>query len=429
MLTIFLKIILLKKKFNFWGYFWISFPLKNKNCKFLKILNFYKKNQKFFLNFFVSKKNFLNSFFHGLGERRKNIGILVFDCLKVTENLFFYLKEFNIYNIGFINFFKKNKNIYSSLSYSFFFKKKRNFFFFTIPPLHEKDSLWNDIFHFLFIEKKNLRNSILYFNFFCFLNIVEESLWILDSQYNKFLQRRIHGGKISMPPSFLMEFFGPKFYDNIWIISKNNNPKRKLKILKESELRKLSLNIQFSYNSKNFIFHNSMNKSDWLGAICKLPETFVSYAEYNKVCLDRTTKNHLRKVFRDQKRFMEINTIHSYEIDEFPEKNSEIKIKIFFELKNLKNYFPFNIFSLLPSGKQERAKILEDLDFPFPIEILKYFPGSNKRKTVVCWKIPKNPNQRSIIKKNTLILKEMKSFPIFYSRAMLKSINKEKNCT
>jgi len=88
MKTIFLKVIFLQKKFNFLGYFWISIPIKKKLTKFFKIFYFFGRKIQILFNFGKKiKKNKI--FFNDLGERKKNLCILVFSYSQFFSNLFF----------------------------------------------------------------------------------------------------------------------------------------------------------------------------------------------------------------------------------------------------------------------------------------------------------------------------------------------------
>ena len=222
----------------------------------------------------------------------------------------------------------------------------------------------------------------------------------------------------------MTKIFGSKIYTAIWFETKKKEKKNK--ILKEINLRKISILIKIVFKIFYQFIFPVWDENIWIDAFLKLPETFISYANYNKKCLFRTEKNHSRKVFRDYKKFMEIETIEIKENKYSFLKNLEIKPFFLSDFKKIGNYFSFNLSPFLPEDKHERAKVLEKINFSFPIEILKYFPGGNKRKIIYCWKIPLNRNQRSILKKNALINKEVLNFPIFFSRAMLKKGKKKK---
>lgn len=356
---------------------------------------------------------------------------------KIKSNLFFLNNVKNI-ELGFfpdffnlrsksLNFYLnlgEKKNIFRFFSKVNYFKKKIKLNFFLKSFFHQKDCLFNDVLFFFIGQKKYLSKNIPYSNYSCIINAGIDCFWILDNQYHKFWERKKHGGKIKLPSSFIINFFGHNFYLRIWPKSKKNIFKKKIKILKELDLRKHSVTIDLCFHHLNIIFEKNLSESVCFGALERLPETFISYADYNRACLNRMRKNHSRKVFRDFKKFLDVKTLEKNNKWNFFLKCTDLRLDLFNRLKKLGNYISFNLFSLLPSDKHERSKVLDMIHFPFPVEILKYFPGSNKRKMIICWKIPQNHQQRSVLKKNILINKEILNFPIFFSRAMLKKKRK-----
>ena len=106
----------------------------------------------------------------------------------------------------------------------------------------------------------------LYKNFFfqhskaiilCLNNIFIELLWKLDCQYEKIWKRKIHDGNIRLPHSLITYLFGNKSYGNIWIFlikNRNGGKIKKKKLLKESDLRRLSQIIAIFLSPKNFFF-------------------------------------------------------------------------------------------------------------------------------------------------------------------------------
>lgn len=423
MALFFFKIFFFDKNKSFSFFFWMAFDSSKKiknNKKNLKLcfLKIYKSAKFFDLeekNIEEEKKNFYN--FFRIQKSDKSLYI-IYDFFK-NDDISDLKNEKNNLAKNFQFDLKRNKNIFWLKNSTLMIKKKKKFLF---PILHQKDFLFNEIIFLFFRDEVNFFTRKMKHKNQCLFNVILESLWILDSQYNKFWERKKHGGKISLPSNFLIKFFGSKIYIDLWYKPKNKI--KKCKILKEINLRKISMLIKIVFK-----LYNNFNSPDWVENLCvdaflKLPETFVSYANYNKLCLFRTEKNHSRIFFRDYKLFMEIQTIEIKEKKLHFLKKLEIKSVLNSEFKKIGNYFSFNLVPFLPEDKHERAKVLESINVSFPIEILKYFPGGNKRKIIYCWKIPQNKNQRSILKKNVLINKEILNFPIFFSRAMLRKSKK-----
>jgi hypothetical protein len=423
MALFFFKIFFFDKEKSICFFLWIAFNISINSKRYGKKFNlFFSKIIKKLKIYIHPEKNFIergvtfNSFIWI--QKLEKSYFLAYDFL-ILYDIFYVAIERNRLVINSDMDLEKSKNIHW-LKKSILFWGGKKFLF---PILHQKDFLFNDIISFFFREEDNFFSGKIKFKNQSLFNIISESLWILDSQYNKFWERRKHGGKISLPSSFLIKIFGSKIYIEIWCEAKKKEKKNK--ILKEINLRKISILIKIVFKLYYQFIFPIWDENIWIDAFLKLPETFVSYANYNKKCLFRTEKNHSRKVFRDYKKFMEIETIEIKDNKYSFLKNLEIKPFFDTNFKKIGNYFSFNLSPFLPEDKHERAKVLEKINLSFPIELLKYFPGGNKRKIIYCWKIPMNKNQRSILKKNTLINKEVLNFPIFFSRAMLKKSKKK----
>jgi len=424
MALFFLKIFFLDKEKSISFYLWIGLNISTKYKKCAKKYSFFFLKVIKKLKFFLHTGKDLNErsliFIPFIWSQRLEKSYFFIYDIFFPYDIFYVAVERNKWIITFENDFEKRKNILWLKKNILIWKKKK----FLFPILHQKDFLFNDIIFFFFRHENNFFTGKIKSKNQSLFNIILESLWILDSQYNKFWERRKHGGKIYLPSSFLTKIFGSKIYTAIWFETKKKEKKNK--ILKEINLRKISILIKIVFKIFYQFIFPVWDENIWIDAFLKLPETFISYANYNKKCLFRTEKNHSRKVFRDYKKFMEIETIEIKENKYSFLKNLEIKPFFLSDFKKIGNYFSFNLSPFLPEDKHERAKVLEKINFSFPIEILKYFPGGNKRKIIYCWKIPLNRNQRSILKKNALINKEVLNFPIFFSRAMLKKGKKKK---
>ena len=384
---------------------------------------------RFFLLIFKQKKEciFAKRKIGNFGKKKTNLFILDFSQKIALRNL--YNRDLCVYFFGLeASHVRNRETIYFKLKNLYIEKLVQNFDRFSKPLFHQKDVLWNDFIDLCDVVNRKSKKNILLRTYLSFSVCMTESLWMIDGQYAKFWKRKIHGGKIILPSIFLVNCFGSKLYKDIWFKGRKMPQKNKNrpKILKELELRKSSQIMQYCFFENNFVLSLNERNCTWIDSFHKLGETFISYAEYNKICLGRTEKNHSRKSFRDFKKFMNIQTIEGVVRNNFVPQNSELKNKLVSELNKRSNYCPLNLSSFLPFDKIQRAKTLETIELSFPIEILKYFPGSNKRKMVICWKIPKNCNQRSLIKKNRLINKEILNFPLFYSRSMLINLKKKR---
>lgn len=292
------------------------------------------------------------------------------------------------------------------------------------------DELWNDLVHFIIVIGKNFSKKNSQYKLFGFMTLLAKSLWVMDCQYGKFLERKNHGGHITTPPFFFMSFFAQKSYRCLWEEISHLEiaifPLKKNKILKEIELRRLSFYLRIISRNQKSLEIFKLNKSELVYSLNSLSFSFQTYAEYNRLSLERIEKNHLRNFPRNVDKFTFFKTVEPSKkknrfSDEFCSSSA-----LFRRFNRLKNYQPFDISSYLPHNKQKRGKVLENLPFPFPVEILEFIPGSNKKKIVVCWKIPFDKNQRNLYLTNSITKKEKEKFPLYYSRNMLKfqKINK-----
>jgi hypothetical protein len=428
----FIKIKELKseKILCFFFAFSISKHFKNYFCPFTK---------KFFFYFFelIETKNldfyFFGSVFQNRALNKKNFSAkskyLIEENIKANKNnleFFFHIKKYDDY------FYKNFIFLHLFPSVIIKIENKKLFEFFIFPIFHEKDNLWNDAFSFFFEFYKTCFFQNLKIKVFCIYIILTEILWLLDCQYEKIWKRKIHEGNICLPPSFITSLFSDKFYGKIWnfyLRNRSNHIKKekKKKILRESDLRKFFKLIKIFLKGNNNFFIEIKNEINLFDIFTSLSDTLVSYAEYNKISLKRIKENHARKNFRNLEKFLMIKTYESTKKNNFKSKNSEIIQNITEKIHFFSYYTPFDLGFFLPREKQLRVRSLISIELPFPIEILHYIPGSNYRKVLICWKIPSNINQRSIIKKNLIINSEISKFPFFYSRAMLNKKIKKKN--
>ncbi|AFP65513.1 hypothetical protein CMESO_346 (nucleomorph) [Chroomonas mesostigmatica CCMP1168] len=413
---------------------WVSFPFKQ------NFFHFFKKT------FFLIKKKCL--FF------RISFGkIILFKYTKsnlkitnTTKKQAFYNFEINfgLKNDSFLKKIKKisKTNVYCKFSESFIIfpfvfllntmennkKRKKNYFLY--PFFRKKDILYNDIFFLLMGSSENFLEKYIESKSLNFLIIFTEAIWILDNQYEKLWKRKIQGEKIHMPSDYIMNFFSQKNYFNIQEFSRKQKKiykNKNNKIMKKKNLSQVCKKIKFLFNTNNFPISQTHDFSPILDAFSDLTKTFLSYGQYMLKSLTRAKQNHERNNFRDIKKFIKIKTLEIVFKNNNKKKYFEILEKVEKYLKSLSNYIPFDLSKFLPSNKHERAKIFDKISFSTPVEILEYFPGSNKRKIIICWKIPLDKNSRNMMKKNSIILEQINRFPVFYSRKMLKTKIGKKN--
>jgi hypothetical protein len=346
--------------------------------------------------------------------------------LKFFENFTIYLKIWNNFNFNkkFLNL--KTMNFF--LSFDFFILKK--LYYYTDvsvdPCVHPKDEIWNDFLKIIFFVSNFEKFNIFFEETMSMITILIDSIWALDGQYEKFLKRNVHGGKIIFPPVLLVSFFASKNYRFLWNIKYGIGKKIvRCKILTNSVLREYSQSLKIFPNFVNFTKISNVLSRHFIFDMLTLSSSLGSYADYNRISLKRIIKNHSRILSRDLDINIKLRTIEAGKINRqqyFPFIDF---FKSFLEnLENLKNYQVLYINSFLPLDRHARRKFLCKLKFNFPVELLEFFPGGNKRKILKCWKVPYLKNQRSKMKTNNIIRVEKTQFPIFFSRKMQKNRKK-----
>nr|UXY87436.1 hypothetical protein 1634Bnrm3_p069 [Cryptomonas sp.] len=317
------------------------------------------------------------------------------------------------------NSFMKN-SIYLLFSHFDQDKTKEGFCYTIDPVFHGKDLLWNDITDIFLYNDVNYYKNNIRLSSILLISISADSLWMLEGQYEKFWKRKIHGSKVNLPPSIFIEIFGHKNYKHLFQKESNTiNPVFKKKILKECYLREISCLIKVLIGEVKNLFDSQYIFPEFIHSLRILANSFISYAEYNKNSQKRTKKNHLRTNIRNLEKYMILKTI---EPTNNPKKNClhyRFLLDLLKNLENVKDYEPIDLFPLLPLNKHQRANILETVSLPFPFQILQYSPGGNKRKVVICWKVPLSKEYRNEFKTNLIISREKIKFPIYLSRAMM----------
>jgi len=309
---------------------------------------------------------------------------------------------------------------------SFDFYTSRKLYYYTDvsidPCVHPKDEIWNDFLKILFSISKYEKLNLFFKDTMLMITMVANSIWTLDGQYEKFWKRKIHGGKITFPPDLLVSFFALKNYRFLWNIKYDNEKKNvKCKMLKNIVLRELSQSLKIFSDFINFTKISNILHRHFYFDILTLSSSFGSYADYNIISLKRIIKNHSRIMSRDLDINIKLRTIEPGKIDIQNYIPFEENFKSLLEnLKNLKNYQVLYINSFLPLDRHQRRKFLCKLKFTFPLELLEFFPGGNKRKILKCWKVPHIKNQRFKWKTKNIIKVEKNNFPIFFSRKMQK---------
>jgi hypothetical protein len=370
---------------------------------FMKIKkNWFRLSETHFINFFFYKKIYLDT---KAILNKKNILLKKNLYIQESYKLFYNLNFFNMKDI--IKFADHEKT-----------SNHENFFI--NPCLNPKDYIWNDLIYIIFFTLKLGNILCLSKENISLLVIFTDSIWVLNKQYDKFWKRKIHGGKITLPPELFLSFFSLKDYSFTWSLANNNYVFKQIKRLKNTKLIEISLSLEFFsiavlYKGRSSIFFDQILYQDAL----MLSASLISYANYNNISLKRIEKNHSRILLRDQNSNIKLKTIEPRKNIKGLDFNMQENIIILANfLKSIGEYQMICLDPFLPTDLGRRRKFLQKIGFPFPIELLEYVPGGNKKKILKCWRIPFILNQRSSKKTEELVRLSKKEFPIYLSRKM-----------